>query len=171
MALATAVFYWIFDVDEDARRIWFWRHSGLMATAFLCFIIGGVVSEFIQSLLPYKTFDFGDVVANLLGSGLGLFISFYAERYYRRRREISRLYKPLYDDVSDPEDEETGLMNSTLFSPPRTPATLPPGKPQATSSAGAPLRFKNVWDDRMDVFGVGEDEDDEDDADNSRRKV
>jgi len=142
-----------------------------MATAFLCFILGGVVSEFVQSLLPYKTFDFGDVVANLLGSGLGLFISFHAERYYRRRREISRLYKPLYDDMSDQEDEEMGPSSSTLYSPPRTLAALPLGKPQATASAGAPLGFKNVWDDRMDVFGVGEDEEDDDDDDHTKRKV
>jgi hypothetical protein len=69
--LATGVFYFIFDVEEcvyhhllhvlyylpralyrDARRIWFWRHSGLMFTAVTCVFFGGIVSEVVQSMLP-----------------------------------------------------------------------------------------------------------------------
>ncbi|KAI6033153.1 hypothetical protein F5J12DRAFT_918590 [Pisolithus orientalis] len=85
--LATGVFYFIFDAEEDARRIWFWRHSGLIFTAITCFFFGGVISEVVQSLLPHKQFDFGDVVANISGSAIGLFVAYYLERYYRTRRE------------------------------------------------------------------------------------
>ena len=37
--------------------------------------------------LQYKEFRIGDVVANLLGSSLGLYISYHLEKYYRHRRE------------------------------------------------------------------------------------
>ena len=36
----------------------------------------------------HKEFQIGDVVANLLGSSVGLYISYYLEKYYRHRREV-----------------------------------------------------------------------------------
>jgi hypothetical protein len=95
-----------------------------MLTIFVCFFLGGIMSEFIQSLLPvrlspslslvfltrtisaqHKTFQFGDIVvrsclslsfalltasekANLLGSSIGLYVTYHLEKYYRRRREV-----------------------------------------------------------------------------------
>jgi hypothetical protein len=60
--------------------------------------------------LQYKTFQWGDVIANFLGSGVGLFFSYHAERRYRTRREIERLYEPLdqglYEEDDDGEDDE-----------------------------------------------------------------
>lgn len=44
------------------------------------------LSIFIR-MLQYKEFRIGDVVANLLGSSLGLYISYHLEKYYRHRRE------------------------------------------------------------------------------------
>jgi len=35
-----------------------------------------------------KEFQIGDVVANLLGSSVGLYISYHLEKYYRHRREV-----------------------------------------------------------------------------------
>jgi len=162
LGFASGVFYFIFDVDEDARRIWFWRYSGLMASSFICLFLGGIVSEIVQSLLPYKRFEFGDVVANLLGASLGLYISFHIESYYRKRREIARLYKPLHDDggASTDDEDETGPLFSPTSQHPAASA------PTAVSNHGRkssfpPMQFKNVWDDRMDVFDIGDDEDDE----------
>ena len=111
--LATGIFYFIFDVEEyvffissltlvqvlhcldhgdsvshvqirDARRVWFWRYSGLIATCVVCLFLGGVVSEFVQSMLPaafssildictpaadiasqYKKFRFNEVLVGL----------------------------------------------------------------------------------------------------------
>ena len=40
------------------------------------------------SMLQYKEFQIWDVVANLLGSSVGLYISYYLEKYYRHRREV-----------------------------------------------------------------------------------
>ncbi|KAJ7063364.1 fungal-specific transcription factor domain-containing protein [Mycena amicta] len=149
--IATAVFYFIFDVEEESRRHWFWRNLALIFTVFVCFFCGGILSEFVQSMLPYKEFQFGDVVANLLGSSVGLFSSYYLERYYRTRREIARLYQPLdATSLSDfDEDEELQL--------------LPTHRPQAPSK-GAPksARIGDVWDEREELFGIGGDSDDED---------
>jgi hypothetical protein len=68
--LATGIFYFIVDVEEcvraqtagwarltehsEARRIWFWRHASLMFTAFVCLFCGGVMSEFVQGMLPVR---------------------------------------------------------------------------------------------------------------------
>ena len=35
-----------------------------------------------------KEFQIGDVAANLLGSSVGLYISYHLEKYYRHRREV-----------------------------------------------------------------------------------
>jgi len=158
--LATGVFYFIFDVEEDARRIWFWRHSGLIFTATVCFFFGGIVSEIVQSMLPYKTFDFGDVMANLLGSGIGLYLAYYIERYYRHRREISRLYRPLSADyISDSDGEDsTQLLPSHYI-----PTTSNPGRSKSgVLHKPTHNNLSDVWDEREELFDIGGDSDDED---------
>ncbi|KAH8980231.1 hypothetical protein EDB92DRAFT_1805825 [Lactarius akahatsu] len=170
MGIATGVFYFIFDVEEEYRRIWFWRHCPMMFTVFVCFILGGIVSEFVQSLLPYKIFQFGDIVANLLGSGIGLYVAYHLERYYRRRREISRLYRPLSGSNSslnldsDTEDE-SGTQLLPLYNKPDTPpsAMFPQNKTKKGKGRARPgaLALGDVWDEREELFGVGEDDDDD----------
>jgi len=166
--LATAVFYFIFDVEEDARRVWFWRHSGLIFTAIVCFFFGGIVSEIVQSMLPYKTFDFGDVTANLLGSGIGLYVAYYIERYYRHRREISRLYRPLnigYISDSDEEDS-TQLLPSHYI-----PTNSNPGRSKRNGTKLNHNNLSDVWDEREEPFGIGGDSDDEETGDASGEGV
>ncbi|KAG1799752.1 uncharacterized protein HD556DRAFT_1344600 [Suillus plorans] len=157
LCVATGVFYFIFDVEEEARRIWFWRHSGLIFTAVVCFFFGGFVSEIVQSMLPHKEFQSGDVVANWLGSTVGLYLAYYIERYYRSQREIARLYRPLEtNDISDAEDEGmSGTQLLPLYSHPSAPSRSKPAKV---------ARLHDVWDEREDLFGVGDDSDEEDDA-------
>jgi len=151
--IATAVFYFIFDVDEEYRRIWFWRHSGLILTAIICFFCGGILSEVVQSMLPFKDFQIGDVVANLLGSSIGLYVAYHAERYYRHRREIARLYRPLDMDVlSDDEEEGTQLLPTHTHL-----------QPQNKGLAYKSIRLADVWDEREELFGVGEDSEEEND--------
>jgi len=170
LGIATGVFYFIFDVEEEYRRIWFWRHSPLMFTVFVCLFLGGIVSEFVQSLLPHKTFQFGDVVANLLGSGIGLYVAYHLERYYRQRREIMRLYRPLSASNSSlnlpsDEEDESGTQLLPLYNKPDTPpsALFPQnknkkGKGRARSGN---LALADVWDEREEAFGVGDDDEDE----------
>ncbi|KAJ3514116.1 hypothetical protein NLJ89_g2556 [Agrocybe chaxingu] len=105
-------------------------------------------------LRPYKEFQFGDIVANILGSIVGLCVAFYLERYYRHRREIARLYRPLSataSEFSEDEDEESGTQllprHSNNLSVPKGSVKKP--------------RLADVWDDREELFGVGEDSDDE----------
>ncbi|KAJ7282943.1 hypothetical protein C8J57DRAFT_1297056 [Mycena rebaudengoi] len=151
--LATGVFYFIFDVEEEARRIWFWRHSALIFTGFVCFFCGGILSEFVQSMLPFKEFQFGDIVANLLGSSIGLFSSYHLERYYRKRREIARLYQPLdAGSMSDLEDEDDSAGTQLL------PIHHSTAAPKGNKST----RLANVWDEREDLFDIGADSDDDD---------
>ncbi|RDB25297.1 Uncharacterized protein C11E3.10 [Hypsizygus marmoreus] len=153
---ATAVFYFIIDVEEDARRIWFWRHSGLIFTAFVCFFCGGILSEVVQSLLPYKEFQAGDVMANLLGSSVGLVIAYHLERHYRHRKEIARLYRPIDTSLSDLEyddEDDTGTqLLPTHFS---IAAVAPKGNGHKSTN------LADVWDEREEVFDIGEDSDDD----------
>jgi len=149
--LATAVLYWVSDVEEDARRVWLWRHFSLIFTGTVCLFFGGVVSEIVQSLLPYKQFDLGDVIANISGSSIGLFISYHLERRYRHRREIMRLYQPVQStgDSSDSEDDTLPLHTSPNVSRNK------PGR--ATRNT-----LGNVWDtsDSQEIFAIADDDDD-----------
>ncbi|KAG2121346.1 hypothetical protein BD769DRAFT_1478950 [Suillus cothurnatus] len=161
LCVATGVFYFIFDVEEEARRIWFWRHSGLIFTAVICFFFGGFVSEIVQSMLPRKEFQPGDVVANWLGSTVGLYLAYYIEKYYRSRREIARLYRPLEtDDISDADDasdneETSGTQLLPLYSHPSAPSKSKPVKV---------ARLHDVWDEREELFDIGNDSGEEDGA-------
>ncbi|KAF8635191.1 hypothetical protein AX17_003967 [Amanita inopinata Kibby_2008] len=151
--LVTAVFYFIFDVEEEARRIWSWRHFVTIFTIVACFFCGSILSEVIQSLLPYKEFDLDDIIANLLGSSVGLFAAYHIDRYYRYRREISRLYRPL-DTGSLTDSEDDGDATQML---PTFDSRMTNGK-----RGQKPIRLADVWDEREELFGVGVDSDQED---------
>ncbi|GAA5991502.1 hypothetical protein JCM5350_005187 [Sporobolomyces pararoseus] len=110
-ALATAGFYRIWKVQDEARKAWVgWRMFNEIVTFAVCCIVGGIFSEIVQSLLPYKTFQFGDVFANLLGSGLALWWSWKRAREDRRDKELRRLYTRMDqfddDENSDLDDDE-----------------------------------------------------------------
>lgn len=54
--LASAEFYACWVVDDQARaRVWMWRQFNEGLSGIVCVLFGGIVSEFVQSLLPYKT--------------------------------------------------------------------------------------------------------------------
>ncbi|GAA5894743.1 hypothetical protein JCM8208_006057 [Rhodotorula glutinis] len=105
-AAATALFYACWVVEESARRVAVWRYFKEGATVVVCMLVGGIGSEFLQSLLPYKTFQPGDVVANLLGSGLALALSHHRAREARRSAELRTLYSALGEMPSDDDDED-----------------------------------------------------------------
>lgn len=73
------------------------------------------MSEFVQGMLPYRTFQVGDIMvrvpiplypyvvlntvfykANLLGSSIGLYLAYNMERYYRHRREVCSPQGPTF---------------------------------------------------------------------------
>jgi len=159
LGTATALFYLIFDVEEDARRIWIWRHFPVIATGIMCFLFGGVISEIVQSFFPNKTFQAGDILANLLGSTVGLYAAYVIERHHRHRREIARLYQPLGPGEPSPASSEDDLSLPLHTQPSKTG-----NKPKSGS------RPADVWDSRSreELFGIGED-DTSDTEDASRR--
>ncbi|KAJ3566524.1 hypothetical protein NP233_g6956 [Leucocoprinus birnbaumii] len=193
--IATGVFYFIVDIEESARRVWFWRYFNLIFTSFTCFLCGGILSEVVQSLLPYKEFQIGDVVANLLGSSIGLLASYHLEKYYRYRREIARLYRPLESDsLSDFEDDLETLGTQLL--PTHHSRTTDSSSEWVTSPVGisgsdrggkvgetakkqkkkgnvrfAPVRERDESE-REELFDIGEDSSDGEDEDGySRREL
>ncbi|PWN25253.1 hypothetical protein BDZ90DRAFT_85871 [Jaminaea rosea] len=105
--LASLLFYSIWDVPSTTRRTSpFYRYLPLGLSFFVCFLVGGVGSEFVQALLPYKRFDWWDVVANLAGSSLGLWVSWWAERRYRLDREMRSEYRAV--DVEEIYGDDAG---------------------------------------------------------------
>lgn len=102
---ATALFYACWVVEESARRVTFWRYWNELVTVAGFTLVGGIGSEFIQALLPYKTFQVGDVVANVLGSALAVAAMHHYSREARRAAELRRLYVHL-DQMPDDDDEE-----------------------------------------------------------------
>ncbi|KAG9102226.1 hypothetical protein FS749_011655 [Ceratobasidium sp. UAMH 11750] len=156
---ATALFYLMFDVEEDARRIWIWRHFPMISTFLTCFLLGGVISEIVQSLFPNKTFQVGDILANLLGSTVGLYAAYMIERHHRHRREIARLYQPLGQGEPSPSSSEENLS---------LPLHTQPSK--SNTKPGGSTRLANVWDSRSreELFGIGEEDDPSDDERNQR---
>lgn len=63
----------------------------------------------MQAALPYKTFQIGDIAANLLGTACGLYGSVQLDRSRRRRmEEVAHLYLPA-DDDDDEGDEQVGF--------------------------------------------------------------
>lgn len=48
--------------------------------------------------MPYKTFEFGDIIANLLGATLGLYGAEQLDNHFRRQQELSSLYLPLDEE-------------------------------------------------------------------------
>ena len=82
------------------------------------------LSPSAYSTNKYKTFDWSDIFANLLGSGLGLYGAQHFDKWYRARRELESLYAPLDMDNYDDEDP----VNNTQ-----------------------PRSERNVWDDRVET--------------------
>ena len=113
--LLTLVFYWI--VDTNRRRT-------LNMTLVVCTLILGVGSEFLQSFLPNdREFDLYDIVANVVGSLMGLGLcSWYHKRMLERRRQ-RKTYNAVpgedADDVELGEGHETGVVEG-----PSRPRTL-----------------------------------------------
>ncbi|PWZ02245.1 hypothetical protein BCV70DRAFT_198519 [Testicularia cyperi] len=156
---ATALFYMIWDVDEPARTSWLWRNASLILTFATCFVVGGIGSEIVQGMLPYKVFQWGDIVANLLGSSLGLFFSYHMEKRYRARREIERLYAPLdiedygdLDDVDDDPDAEGQELQSTYRAGQTASSKFGAKSNSHDSSNKKKVRFGGeIWDDSVDI--------------------
>jgi len=134
------------------------------------------MSSYVSASEAVATFKFlcKHIQANLLGSVLGLWVGFTLERYYRHRREviianhlsfpsdsivaqISRLYRPLSATVSEYEIDEDEDDDVQL---------LPT---HSTYQNKSKVRLTDIWDEREDLFEIGEaEEEDRHEASTSR---
>lgn len=55
--IMTGFFYWIFDTNAL-------KHSRI-STFVVCTLIMGIASEFVQGLLPYREFDYDDIIVSI----------------------------------------------------------------------------------------------------------
>ncbi|KAK7968976.1 hypothetical protein PG984_000261 [Apiospora sp. TS-2023a] len=101
--LLTVVFYWI--VDTNRRRT-------LHLTLVVCTAVLGVGSEFLQGFLPNgRVFDLYDIVANVVGSLLGLALcNWYHKRMLERKRSRRAYNAVPGEDVEDVELGESQAM-------------------------------------------------------------
>ncbi|KAI5479521.1 VanZ-like domain protein [Pseudohyphozyma bogoriensis] len=154
---ASAEFYAIWSVDSDVRT-WYWRWFNECVSFVTCMLS----SEFVQSLLPYKTFQWGDVLANILGTTLGISLARTLTIRNRRREELARIYQPLdvtfVEEDSDSDSEDTVARRRTAQ---MEEGSLSTTEEQLVDSGRKGMRMEeNVWDDRDDVFSLGEEEED-----------
>jgi hypothetical protein len=95
--LLTTCFYWILDTS---------RRRNLNLTLLVCTGVLGIGSEILQGFLPNgRTFDFYDIVANIVGSLAALGLSSW---YHMRMLERKRLAKS-YQAVPGEEDADLEL--------------------------------------------------------------
>lgn len=101
----TVVFYWV--VDTNRRRV-------MNMTLVVCTIVLGIGSEFVQSFLDNgREFDLYDIIANVIGSLLGVGLcSWYHKRMLerKRRRRYSAVPGEEQGDVELGEGHESGVM-------------------------------------------------------------
>ncbi|KAK9898299.1 hypothetical protein P389DRAFT_31856 [Cystobasidium minutum MCA 4210] len=73
----TFTFYWIFyvPVDSTPSRNNLWNRMPLLLTASVWFS-ASVISEFAQTLVPSKTFQVGDILANIGGTAISLWLAY-----------------------------------------------------------------------------------------------
>lgn len=93
--LLSLMFYWLFETSSTraVRNL----------TFIICTLTGGIGSEFVQGLLPYRDFDFKDIIANVLGSSSALVISMvYHKKIIEQRRQ--QRYDQLRNSI--PQDNE-----------------------------------------------------------------
>lgn len=92
----TVLFYWLFDT-QSTRTV---RNLTLV----VCTLAGGIGSEFVQGLLPYRTFDPIDILANVIGSLLALVLStIYHKKLLENRRKLR--YEQLRNSIPPDTDD------------------------------------------------------------------
>lgn len=84
--------------------------------------------------------------------------------------QISRLYKPVTLDPNSPIDSDSEEdMDGTNLLPLHSMHPTNSSKSKATPSKNGNIRLGDVWDEREELFGIGDSDDDHDTAEESRR--
>lgn len=111
--LLTCIFYWIIDTN---------RRRTLNLTLMVCTLGLGVGSEFLQSVLPNgRNFDLFDIVANIVGSLMGVALCTWYHQRMMERRRLRRQYNavPGSDeaDLELGEGHESGVVDGSTAGP------------------------------------------------------
>lgn len=108
--LMTLIFYHCFDTKNVSQL--------KLLTFTICTLCGGIGSEFVQSILPYRTFDYKDILMNVLGSLSALATSEVYARYMVRRRRLKRLeiIKSIGDEAETLAETINQSRNSGSYS-------------------------------------------------------
>ncbi|THH07986.1 hypothetical protein EW145_g3014 [Phellinidium pouzarii] len=158
-------------LNDKIIHLFAFSSEELSARSFsLCFQLSSLRHSNRYNMLnedvQYKEFQMGDVAANLIGSAIGLWTAYYLERYYRHRREISRLYRPVSLDPDEfaSEDEDEDEQGTMLLSIHHSRGQNEASSMTPKSSKGGRIRLGDVWDERDELFGVGDSEDEDEEA-------
>ncbi|RCI03866.1 hypothetical protein CU098_005760 [Rhizopus stolonifer] len=89
------------------------KRNLILATSSL--LVLAIGSEFIQGLLPYRSFDIYDIIANLLGGITGICLSSLTDYLINRHRENKRRfggrreaeYQKALMEFTDEEEEQS----------------------------------------------------------------
>ncbi|WFD05961.1 hypothetical protein MVES1_001299 [Malassezia vespertilionis] len=90
------------------------------------------VMHFLGFML-HKTFQLGDIIANILGASIGLWLGHFSARAHRERRDLEMLYAPL-----DLEEHGEDTYNPDGWDGVGT-----------ERGAGGAARLTDLWDDRI----------------------
>lgn len=184
------------QADRDVRHIIFWRYFSLGFSGTVCLLLGGIVSEFVQSMLPVCQLQhFLLPKSNLLGSIrrfngetlsyvrhfraqppmltysqanlLGASLGLLVAYRLERYYRFRREVARLYQPLGESEaEEESGEELLPTHNASKTAKLAP------TSNLNHPRknpRLGNVWDSRED-FDIGSASEDEDEGLEGRRK-
>ncbi|KAK1922952.1 hypothetical protein DB88DRAFT_440618 [Papiliotrema laurentii] len=152
MGFATFLLYFTIEVPEGpARRVWYIRRAPLLLASAFGF---------------WKQFQWGDILANLVGSALFLYAAHLLHLRFRKRAELSSLYQPLSIHNSSTYRDAQGRQHA-----------FDAGQPLPETPDRGPTRHarsgSNVWEADSDartsiedgragqtMFDIGDDEDD-----------
>lgn len=112
--ILTVEFYFVFDTQHKSIKM------VRLLTFVVCTLGGSISSEIIQGIVnPKRTFDVNDILANVLGSSLGLVGCTVYEYYTIKQAKLNRIksaqqnrevqFAPLPQIPEEPEDS---LKNS-----------------------------------------------------------
>ncbi|ODQ63965.1 hypothetical protein NADFUDRAFT_84023 [Nadsonia fulvescens var. elongata DSM 6958] len=105
--LLSLVFYWI--IDAPRKRC---VHFSLI----VCTMFGGVGSEFLQGFLPYRSFDYRDILCNVAGSTIAIGLSgLYHQRMLKRKRVTRYQALHQFDAATDLEEGTANVEMPDLF--------------------------------------------------------
>nr|XP_018259898.1 uncharacterized protein I303_07970 [Kwoniella dejecticola CBS 10117]OBR82056.1 hypothetical protein I303_07970 [Kwoniella dejecticola CBS 10117] len=146
LGFATFLLYFILEVPDGAgRRIWYIRRAPIIFTLVTAFF--------------WKEFQFGDIIANLLGSTLFLYLAHLLHQRNIRKMELSSLYQPLnaqtassYRDAQGRRHQFNNNVDVGVDVDGNSSDQPPRENVYSSTNSNRPREGSGVWDEESD-FG------------------